>query len=466
MRLVTLFSPRGTIDRAPYFFLGLALVLAKLATDAALSLAVFHQPWRPEEYLWLQFSVARWERNPASFLFVLTMLTVAAPFAWIGVCLTTQRLRAMRAPIWLVLILFAPFLKFFLFALLCLLPSQPARESVAPPLPPESVSGFRRWIPDSALGSALLAVAVSASLGCGFVALAVFGLGHYFSGLFVGAPFGLGFIAALLHNARRSRTLGQSIGVALLAMLVIAIALLAIAIEGAVCLLMAAPLAVCLAVAGAVVAHALLGSMRRHQIGVLMSVTALLPLLLLVEKQASLPPPIFAVTSEIVVAAPPDKVWPHVIGFAQIAPPNELIFRAGVAYPVRAVIDGRGVGAIRHCIFSTGEFVEPITVWQEPAHLAFDVAAQPDPLQELSPYRALHTAHLSGYFKSVRGEFRLRALGADRTLLQGTTWYSDRVEPQIYWRLWSDFLIHRIHQRVLDHIRRETETAPQTAASR
>jgi hypothetical protein len=59
----------------------------------------------------------------------------------------------------------------------------------------------------------------------------------------------------------------------------------------------------------------------------------------------------------------------------------------------------------------------------------------------------------------VRGEFRLRALGPDRTLLRGTTWYSDRVESQIYWRLWSDLLIHRIHQRVLDQIRRETEAA-------
>jgi hypothetical protein len=106
---------------------------------------------------------------------------------------------------------------------------------------------------------------------------------------------------------------------------------------------------------------------------------------LLVEKQISLPPPFFAVTSEIVVAAPPDRVWPHVIGFAKIAPPNEWIFRARIAYPIRAVIDGHGIGAAGYCIFSTGEFIELITAWNEPAHLAFDVGAQPDPLHEPRP---------------------------------------------------------------------------------
>ena len=250
---------------------------------------------------------------------------------------------------------------------------------------------------------------------------------------------------------------------AILAIFLAGAILVAIAFEGVVCVLMAAPLALCEAVIGALVAHAFGDAMRRHRFQSFMSLVAVLPVVMLV--QDNRPPPLLSVTSEIVVGAPPGEVWPHVIGFSAIPPPRELPFRVGIAYPIRAKIDGRGVGALRHCIFSTGEFLEPITAWEEPTRLAFDVAGQPDPLQEVSPYRNLRPTHLEGYFQSERGEFRLISLPGGRTLLRGTTWYSDRIQPQAYWRLWSDALIHRIHLRVLEHIRDEAERASIEAGS-
>ncbi len=91
----------------------------------------------------------------------------------------------------------------------------------------------------------------------------------------------------------------------------------------------------------------------------------------------------------------------------------------GVAYPIRATITGEGVGACRHCIFTTGTFVEPITHWEAPTRLSFDVTSQPDPMTELSPYKSIHPPHLDSSFRSLKGEFRLRALGNDSTLLEG-----------------------------------------------
>src|SRR5207247_3347954 len=73
--------------------------------------------------------------------------------------------------------------------------------------------------------------------------------------------------------------------------------------------------------------------------------------------------PIREVVTSVEIAAPPEKVWPHVQGFADLPPPAEWFFRTGIAYPVRARISGTGVGAVRRCEFSTGPFVEPITVW-------------------------------------------------------------------------------------------------------
>lgn len=118
---------------------------------------------------------------------------------------------------------------------------------------------------------------------------------------------------------------------------------------------------------------------------------------------------------------------------------------------------GRGFGAIRRCRFSTGDFVEPITVWDARRRLAFSVSAQPPPMKELSPWGDVQPPHLDGFLRSRRGEFRVERLPGGRTRLVGTTWYENRMWPAAYWRGWSDALIHRIHTRVLRHVARLSE---------
>jgi hypothetical protein len=150
-------------------------------------------------------------------------------------------------------------------------------------------------------------------------------------------------------------------------------------------------------------------------------------------------------------------VWKHVVEFSEITEPPEWYFRMGIASPSRARIDGAGVGAIRHCEFTTGAFVEPITVWQPPHRLAFDVTQQPEPMFELSPYRHIHPPHLAGSFQSERGEFRIIGLPDNRTRLEGRTWYKLKIYPLAYWTIWTDAILHRIHGRVLRHIRQTAE---------
>ncbi len=86
------------------------------------------------------------------------------------------------------------------------------------------------------------------------------------------------------------------------------------------------------------------------------------------------------------------------------------------------------MGAIRHCEFTTGDFVEPITAWDEPRRLTFDVRDQPDPMVELSPWRHVHRPHMHDRsLASRRGEFRLMPLPG------GRTWYTFDMHPQAYW---------------------------------
>ena len=161
--------------------------------------------------------------------------------------------------------------------------------------------------------------------------------------------------------------------------------------------------------------------------------------------------------SSIEIDAPPDVVWRNVIAFPPLPAPSELVFRAGVAYPVRAEITGQGAGAVRRCVFSTGAFVEPITRWEPGRRLSFDVDSQPRPMHEWSPYADVAPPHLDGYFRSRRGEFRLVALPGGRTRLEGSTWYEMKIQPAGYWVLYGDWIIGRIHGRVLGHIKRVAE---------
>jgi hypothetical protein len=75
-------------------------------------------------------------------------------------------------------------------------------------------------------------------------------------------------------------------------------------------------------------------------------------------------------------------------------------------------------------------------------------------MQEWSPYAFVNAPHLvDGTLTSRRGEFRLVPLPGGGTRLEGSTWYRLRIHPIPYWRLFADAIVHRIHLRVLDHVR-------------
>ena len=78
-------------------------------------------------------------------------------------------------------------------------------------------------------------------------------------------------------------------------------------------------------------------------------------------------------------------------------------------------------------------------------------------MEEWTPYKTIHPKHLDNFLASRRGRFLLTPLPGGRTRLEGATWYVHNLWPSAYWQAWSDFIIHRIHLRVLNHIKSQTE---------
>ncbi|MBO9154349.1 SRPBCC family protein [Chitinophaga sp. GCM10012297] len=278
-------------------------------------------------------------------------------------------------------------------------------------------------------------------------------LNHYTDGLFLLTPFFSGFCTVLLYG-EKNITRGRAFGISLLTLALIFAGLLLLQIDGLICLVMAAPLVIPVNFVGAIIGRSIVNRRKSAKIAVIVLFIAGIPSLGFLEESS--PPTVHSVVTSIEIAAPPEAVWRHVVTFPKLDEPEELIFKTGIAYPVDATIDGEGLGAVRHCNFTTGSFVEPITVWDEPRLLKFSVEEQPAPLKELS-YTDIDAPHLHDFFVSQEGQFRLQALPNGHTLLEGTTWYYHRIRPAAYWRLWSDHIIHEIHGRVLRHIKKNAE---------
>lgn len=454
MKLNQLWNWRGTVNRRAYVMWGTLLVALKWNLDR------FVVPiWSGGESIsivdYLQGSgpVANWLELGRSGVAAHWLLFFSLPFLWAGLVLTVQRLRSAGLPLWLAALFVVPVVKWLLFLAAALMPEREVQ-------PPEN-PGLRRptWLervcPRSRLGSALAGVGMACVFLWAGTILGTQAFQQYAWGLFVGMPFLAGFLASLIYRVHAPRPLGESLIVALLTVLLAAVGLVALAVEGVICVVMAAPLAVPLALFGAMLAHAIQPSAR-----LLCSAVLAGPVMLMGEGLVDPPAPLLEVTSSVEVAASPERVWRHVVAFTELPPPTEWLFRLGIAYPLRAELRGTGVGAVRHCVFSTGPFVEPIEVWDEPRLLRFGVTSNPPPMQEWTPYGHVHPPHLEGFLTSERGQFQLVALPDGGTRLEGTTWYRHNMWPVAYWQTWSDYIIHRIHLRVLENIKARAEGAP------
>jgi hypothetical protein len=264
--------------------------------------------------------------------------------------------------------------------------------------------------------------------------------------LFVGVPFGMGFLMSMGMSYGRKRSLRTAIGYGFFPLFVSYMLLIILGWEGVACLIMASPIMGALCLFGSILGwHAASTQSRMPAtLGVFVA-----PVLLAFDLASPPLPAQRSVVSEVTIRAAPETVWKNVVSFPPIDSPPPAVF-AITAMPLEARIDGAGPGALRRCIFTNGTFEEPIETWLPGRELTFGVRAEPK--------------NLEPYIQVTRGQFLLIPNPDGTTTLRGTTWYELRVFPASYFSLWSQTLLHAIHMRVLDHVKRISEGADPGAA--
>ena len=303
----------------------------------------------------------------------------------------------------------------------------------------------------SMIATALLVVAIT-----GF---SVDILGEYGIVLFTMTPFMLGLLSVVIYGSSGKRTRKESVGVAFQTMAMACGLLIMVKIEGIVCVIMASPFVGVLVWLGALVGHKIQIGSRNTSFRLFSTSLLAIPLLMVaesafIESESGM----IEVKTSIIIQGSQEDVWRQVVAFPEIPDPTEWLFKTGIAYPTSSEIIGEGAGAVRYCKFTTGQFVEPITIWDEPNHLQFTVEKQPIPLKRMIDEDV--PGNMYKYFVSTKGEFRLKEIAQGRVLLEGTTWYYHRIRPVFYWKIWSKYIIHSIHSRVLHHIKNTVESLP------
>lgn len=436
------FGVSERVGPAAYAASGFGLMLLKYGVEAGVIWFCTERIYWPWDFVNPVLSARAEFLGPAPQWLAWVWFLWTLPFLWIAVSMSVRRMADAGNSPWLGMAVLIPVLNLVFMLVMCFERSEPGEhwnlESRAPG--------------DAARAtSAALAVGVSLVVGGIMLWVSVYLLATYGSSLFLGTPLVMGATAAYLINRGHARSWGSSIFVGLAAVLLAGVALLLFALEGVICVAMAVPLMLPLGIMGGAIGKAIADATRRPPLE-LAAVVLLLPVLAggesLLFRSTE-----YVVLTAVEIDAPAAVVWDRVVEFPDLPEAKEWYFRLGIACPERARIVGQGPGATRYCEFTTGAFVEPITHWEAPRRLAFDVTRQPAPMFELSPYRHVHPPHLDHHLRSTRGEFLLIPLGPGRTRLEGRTWYTFEMFPQPYWTLWSDLFIHRIHARVLTHIK-------------
>lgn len=164
------------------------------------------------------------------------------------------------------------------------------------------------------------------------------------------------------------------------------------------------------------------------------------------------------VESQIVIDAPPERVWAQLTSVPEIRPEeraDSLFPLLGLPLPVEAMLDYEGVGGVRHARYSNGlALVEPVTLWEPPHRFRFSVELDP----ELPP--PVPFGEVGGrYFEVREVGYTLEPLEGGRTRLRLQSTHRLSTHFNFYGGPWTDFLMRDLQQQILHVLHQRADGA-------
>lgn len=228
--------------------------------------------------------------------------------------------------------------------------------------------------------------------------------------------------------------------------------------EGVICLIMLAPIWLAAGWTGAFVSRA--RRKRAVDPNVFRSSLLLLPLMTgLLESQLPFTHDHVTLARQVVVAATPDEIWPFAVSNAHIGDAEgRWTFSqnvVGLPRPRATVLRGHGVGAVRTAFWSGHiSFDEIVTQWRPGRRLGWKFSFTNSSLQN---YTDKHIAPDGEFLKVDTGDYVLKPLTPDRTLLTLETNYIAKTHVNPYAELWGELLLGDVQNNVLAVIKHRAE---------
>lgn len=230
--------------------------------------------------------------------------------------------------------------------------------------------------------------------------------------------------------------------------------------EGVICLIMLSPIWIASGWVGAF----LLRWQRRRAVGrnTLNSSFLIIPLVAgVIEAQVPAPHDQVLLTRSIVVHATPTEIWPYTVANRTIGPSegrwtitHNII---GLPRPTATTIDRAGVGAVRTAYWGDHiNFEEHITQWIPGRKLGWKFHFSNASLQD---YTDKHISPDGQFLKVDNGDYTLRQLSADTTLVTLNTRYIAMTHVNPYARLWGEFLLGDTANNILAIVKDRSEAA-------